>query len=403
MKIKKILDLFTRTIGDNIEEIDEKELKSVYSLNHIRLWVFTIIGYGIFLCLIFVVLKLLQIKQNIGQIAVLIILFHFVVSWFNVVGKQQRGSVYFFGKPLFNVPRGICFVPWLVCSLDKEFRTFFEDELPTTQDKIYRSNRGEADFIPIELQKEGYKNPIRATFADFKIGVVTKYKKQKNGSYEEEVESEKVSTGDPFEERITLEVPGVIFWSIKDLIKFKSTIGDVEKARKQMAGVYIAIVTTDLPKITVKEFYKNREPIDIKIFTELDDLTDRWGVKIHVARIKEPKQSHNLSSKIQEMAEAKAKKHADELEGEGLGAREKAILVGRAKGLSYMAKKLNLRSENILSAESAREIANKVDNLVSVGSGGYADLLGIVAAGASAFRQQSKSKEKKEEEKKGGK
>ena len=195
----------------------------------------------------------------------------------------------------------------------------------------------------------------------------------------------------------------MIFWSIKDLIKFRSTIGDVEKARKQMADVYIAIVTTDLPKITVKEFYKNREPIDIKIFTELDDLTDRWGVKIHVARIKEPKQSHNLSSKIQEMAEAKAKKHADELEGEGLGAREKAVLKGRTDGLLYMAEKLEVSPESILSAESAREIAKDVDNLVSVGSGGYSDLINMVAAGASALKLQRQSKEKKEEKKKGDK
>jgi len=298
--------------------------------------------------------------------------FHFIVSWFNIIGNQQRGAVYFFGKPLYNVGRGIHFVPWLVCKLDKESRIFFEDEIPTTQDKIYRSSRDESDFIPIELQKDGYRHPIRATF---------NYSKSKE-------------TNDPFDERVVLEIPGVIFWSIRNLIRFRGTIGDITKARKQMADIYTSIITTDLPKMTASEFFENRKNVDKKIFKELDKLTDEWGVDIQVARIKEPKQSHNLNAKIQEIPEAKAKRRANELEGIGEGAREKGILEGRTDGLLYMAEKLGVSSESILSAESAREIAKDVDNLVSVGSSGYTDILGIVAAGTKMFKQQSTEKRK---------
>lgn len=387
--LKSISSIFTKRIGDNIEKLSDKELKKIYSLNHTRLWVFSLIGYSISALLILKILMVFEIKQNPVQITLLIILFHFIISWLNTVRGKERGAVYFLGKPLYNVGRGICFVPWLVCTLDKQLRTFFEDELPTTQDKIYRSEKGKPDFIPPELQEKEYKHPIRATFAGM-AETVAKYKKKRGGDHKEVTHFQESEIDDPFEERLTLEVPGVIFWSIEDLIKFNSTIGNIEKARKQMADVYISIVTTDLPQMTVKEFYRNRKRVDKKIFKELDKLTDKWGVKIHVARIKEPKQSHNLNAKIQEMSEAKAKKRSNELEGKGLGNKEKAILYGRTDGLLYMAKKLNVKPESILASETAREIAKDVDNLVAVGGKGYADLMSMVAAGAGALQPKTK-------------
>mgnify|MGYP001584085907 CR=1 FL=1 len=55
-----------------------------------------------------------------------------------------------------------------------------------------------------------------------------------------------------------------------------------------------------------------------------------------------------------------------------------------------MVKELGISPEAILSSETARDVAGKVDTLVAVGNGGIADLMGIVAAGAQVLKTSEK-------------
>lgn len=371
----------------DIEKYPDKEAKEIYALNKKRFWVAIMVGYVIIFLLIYSTLKFVGIGQKPFLISFISITLHFILSWINVIGPQERGFLHFWGKPLFNLERGVQFAPFGFCKIEKLARTMFEQNIPTTADKIYRSTVDESDFIPLNLQTEGYKHPIRVTFAGFSTD-------KKVDKIAEDI-SEAV---DPFGERLTAEMPGIVYWSICDPIKFWSTIGSIEKAMEQIEGVYVKSVTTHLPKVTLEEFYKNRKAYDSNIFKEVDELTDKWGVKIDVANIKEPKQSHSLNAKIIEMANAKAQMRADKFVGIGLGEKEKAILKGRTEGYLDMAEKLGLDPIDIFMGETAKTISKNTDTYISVGSGGMQDLMGmIVAMGATSLKQKKQIKKESEE------
>lgn len=379
-KIKKIYEFIVRIFSSSsrfdVEKKNLKEIKEIHSLNRTKLMVFTLLGYAIVFSVLIIALQLFEVKQNVLLISSLTILFHFIMS-LKIVGKKERGAKYFLERPLYNVGRGIHFVPWLVCTLDVKLRTYFEDELPANPEKIYRVERGEADFVPIEFLKQGYRPPLRITFSGLEKEEIEERKKFKDKG---------IDVDDPLEERITVEVPGIVIWRIVDLIIFSQTISSQEEAQRQMGDIYISMMMTWLSKITFKKFLAHKEDYDEELKKRLKSFTKNWGIEIITAKTKEYRGSRQLNILIQSIAEAKAKKRADTLGGRGLGDREKAILMGRTDGLLYMAKELNISPENALSMESARDIANKVNNLVLAGGkGGYTDLIGMVAAGTAAL------------------
>ena len=374
---------FTETIGDDIEKCSKNELKQIYALNKARFWISIPIGYAILWISIFMILPFFEMsKENTKQISLLSILLHFIVSWLNLIDTSERGFIKIFGKQLFNVGRGPKFVPFGFCKLKRFKRTVFEIDIPTTEAKTFRSERGKADTIPPELQNDGWEHPIRATFAGF--------------SDDKDVDATAksiVEKFNPFKEILTIEVPGFVIGNIEDPILYNSTIGDMKdlpKARRQMISVYTKSVTTHLPKITLAEFYANRETYDDKIRADIDALTDKWGIKISVANIKEPKQSHELNTAILEMSTKKAKARADEFEGKGLGKKEEEILIGKANGLKFAADKTKLDILDILTSETATNITENVGNLTAVGSEGISDILKIVAAGKSVLQTTGK-------------
>ena len=367
---------------------EEKEKrKENERLNKRFMWTFAFLGYIVSAFIILAILKLSGVKWDIMQITQGIILVHFIISWFNIVGKKGRGAVYFFERPLYNAGRGIHFVPKFVCTLDKKTRTYFEDELPANPEKIYRVERNKADFVPIELQKEGYRPPLRVNFS----GLTIKEQKMRQKIRQEG----EFDFDDPFEERITAEVPGIIIWRIVDLIMFTETIGSEEAARVQMGDVFTSMMMTELSRITFRKFLDNKKKYDANLEDSLKKFTETWGIQIISARTKEYRGSRELNILIQRIAEAKALKRADALRGKGLGDKEKAILKGRTEGLLHMAKELCTTPEYVLSMETSRDIAKNVDNLILAGGkGGYTDLIGMVAAGAAALPSGNKTPKK---------
>ena len=384
-KAKKQLPLQKRILELRNEVSDLKEPVSVkhkYLLNYLRVWVYALIGYLVISFVVLTILKLFEVKQNTEFIASLTVLFHFIVSWFNIVGKKECGAIYFFEKPLYNAGRGIHFVPWLICTLDVKPRTYFEDELPANPEKIHRVERGKPDTVPPELVEKGFKPPLRVTFRG-----LTREELEERKQYR----GEGIDVDDPLEERITVEVPGIVIWRIVDLITFTQTIGDEVEAQSQMGDIFTLIMTAELSKITLKKFLETKEIYDEKLKDRLTDLTESWGIEIIAAGTKEYRGSRELNILIQGIAEAKAKKRSDALEGKGLGDREEAILRGRTKGLKYMKDELEVTSESILSVETARTISKEVDNLVAVGGeSAFTDLMKIAATTAGMLKPKDK-------------
>lgn len=368
------VSFFSHRIGDNIENVDDEKLKTVYALNRTRLWICWFFGYIFITFIMIFILKHFEIKNPI-KIVSLSISLHFIVSLFNIIRENERGAVYFFERPLYITGRGIQPVPAGVCTLKRELRTIFKDELPNDESKIYRPQVGEANFVPPELLDKGYKSPLRVTF---------KGKKETEGE----------ETDDPLKKRVTVEIPGIVIWRVRDLIKFKSTIGTPEKAREQMADLYIAIITAELPKVTLSEFYERKGDFDTKIEAKLEELTDNWGIEINSAKIKEPGQSRKLNTKIQEMAESVAEKVAAENRGKGRGEEEKGTLRGRTAGYKKMMEETGLDIKDVVASETALKVAERVDNFTAVGSKGISDVLNIIAASKGIFQTKDKAEKK---------
>lgn len=374
---------------------DKKEIpgdeQSHYLKNRRRMWAGVALAYLVFMVTVFL---LWPVKQDPVLGTVLIILFHFIAS-FRIVRVTERGAVLFFGKELYEVESGLQFIPWLICTLEKEQCTVFEDEMPTDPEKIYRAERGKPDYVPADLLEKGYRPPLRVTFAGIENEEGASEKQEADGD-------KKIKVDDPLEERLTVEVPGIVRWHIVDFIKFLKVVGDRKAAKEQMADVYISFITTELPKVTLKDFLADRSKYDEKIRVVLDSVTEGWGIKVDTVKIKEIGISHELNIKIQTMAESRAQKRAQLLEGQGLGAKELAILRARTDGLKYMAKELGVDANAILASETTRDLAGKVGTFVAVGKGGLADALGVVAAGTEVFKSSGKPSSNNTQPKEGG-
>ena len=326
----------------------------------------------VYIVIILLVFTLWPPKQDPVLGTTLVILFHFIASW-RIVGPTELGAVLLLGRPMYPVKSGLVFVLWILSRLIKESRLVIEHEIPAEPEKIWRAKRGEPDVIPKELVELGYKPAIRVTFTTEK----------ESGTGERE-------SADPLKERLTAEVPGIVRWKIVDFMVFLTTIESRDDAHKQMEDVYVSLITRELSKVSLENAIENRGTYDEKIEKALKEVTANWGVSIETAMVKGILLSHELNTKVQLMAEAVAEKRTSLLQGQGQGAKEKAILDGRTDGLTRMVKELGISPEAILSAETARDVAGKVDTLVAVGNGGMADLMGIVAAGAQVLKTSSK-------------
>lgn len=308
-----------------------------------------------------------------GLVFMLLVAFHFLASW-RIVSTKELGAVLFFNKPLYPVEHGLRFVLWLVCSLSKETRLTIEDEIPADPEKIYRGKRDEPEVVPENLLKEGFRPPIRVTFL-----AVAKEKKV-TGEGEETVD-------DPLEERITAETPIIVRWRIVDYIRFLTTIGGRDEAARQMQDMAVAVLADIFPKLTVADAIRTKGDVDKTLNTQLATTTESWGIKIENAVVKSINLSHELNLELQKIAEARAKKRRDKLEGEGAGAKEQATLAGRTAGLKKMQDDLGISSHAVLAAETARAItSNPGQKTVIVGAAGFQELLGVVAAAGETLK-----------------
>lgn len=320
-------------------------------------------------------------------VASLFVVFHALAS-LRMVGAQEFGAILLYGKPLYPLDSGLRFIPWLIGTIVKETRLVIEDELPANPEKIFRVGRDAPETIPADLQEKGYRPPIRITFAGIE-------KERKAEGKDGELQKKERMVDDPLEERITAETPVVLRWQISDFLRFLVTVEDREDARRQMEDVAIAVLSQHFTRVTVAEALHNKKTYDDKLQEALQEATANWGVVIHMAAVKNIILSRELNVEVQRIAEARAKRRRDILEGEGLGARERAILDGRTEGLRRMAEQTEVDAEVVFASETARAITdNESDRLIIAGGRGFADIAGAASVLANEFRRGNRKSRK---------
>lgn len=323
--------------------------------------------------------------MNWFEIVVACLLLYSAAS-LRIVGPKELGCVLLFGRPLRKISSGLVIVPFGIYTLVTETSLVIQDELPAEPDKIYRGSSEDivGETVPKDLQLLGFKPPIRITFSDY----------DKTESEDTDKNGRVISQDDPYNKRLTAEVVPVIRWRIEDFIIFMGIIGSIDEARKQMEDTCVKIFTQQLtkvsPAIALCRIGQYSEDLQAKI----EQLTNSWGVKIESAEIKAINFSQKLNDAVQNVVVQERAKKANILMGEGLGGKEKAILNGRAEGLTKMHKDLEVDGGAVLGAETARAIAGEGDKssqrTIIAGSGGFADLIGTAMAIGESLKTKPK-------------
>lgn len=306
--------------------------------------------------------------------------FLYTIFSFKQVGPTELGAKLLFGKPIQEVSSGLVFIPLLIFQLKKETRLVIQEELPAGPEHIFRNE--DKEKVP-----EGMFPPIRIPFAN------------------------KPEEDDPLNRRVTAEIVPIIRYRINNYIKFLTTIGDKEAAKKQMEDATIALCMRELTKLPVAEALITLQNFNEELKMMIDELVkgnelvESWGISVETAQIKMINFNHELNKAISSVSEARfnAKAKAEEaegekkkrkLEGEGSGGAEKAILDGRTKGLKEMADTLKLDPQMILNAETARAITqNPGQKTIVVGTTGLKEIIGMAAAIGETVKQKKEDKE----------
>ncbi|TSC85195.1 MAG: hypothetical protein G01um101417_62 [Parcubacteria group bacterium Gr01-1014_17] len=363
-----------------------------------------------------------ELSWNWGRATFWTLCFYTLLS-LRVVKEDEVGARLFFRRPLHNLSSGLVFIPLGFCQIVKETRLIMQDELPAPPEKIWRTKKGkrgeaspEADVVPADKAKEGYKPPIRITFGapnvELPENTTDKVEQEQNIEINKHIkkirEAQQGENGvrDPFDFRMTAEVFLIIRWRIDDFVRFISTIGTIDKARTQIEDTATAAVTRAFAKISPAVALAHLGTQSKYLRAEIEERISGkgeekkrlpWGIKMETAQIKLINFSHEFNDAVQERAEAEAIAQVKATEGKGEGDKEKRILTGRADGLKHMAKELGVSSAAVLASETARAITqNPGQKTIIAGSGGLADLMGVVTAlGQTLGGDKNKTQEKK--------
>ena len=320
----------------------------------------------------------------------LALLFHFLASW-RKVGEKELGVILFYGRPLYPVNQGPCYTPWLIFQLSKETRLKKQYEIPAEPEKIFRAARDQPEVLTEKMIADGFRPPIRITFAGIKEEArkTDEIKEGDTGPVPQKKDrvEENVAVDDPLQERVTAETPIVVWGRVTDYIRFLTVIGSMDEAKKQLEDAAVKVLSQHFPKITVADALRDKERYDAELLKALKETTSTWGFTIDDAAVKNILLGHELNTELQKIAEARAKKRREKLEGEGAGAKEEGTLNGRTAGLVKMKKDLGVSGHAVLAAETARGItSNPGQKTVIVGAAGVQELLGLVAASGETLK-----------------
>lgn len=321
------------------------------------------------------------IGVNYGLVVAILVIGYFALSM-RQVDSEETGGLFFFGRPIADVDSGPVFVPLGLCTLEKLPQTWDEMELPAEPELVYdppKSADGKIlnNNIPIEERREGARPPIRVTFAG------------KAGGSE-----------NPLELQLTSPVTPVATVRIISVTRFVRTFGTIPELRKQIEDICVTFFNETLSQVTLQDALSKMAEYSAQLTTRVKERVAGSGVEVKSVAIKQISLFHDINHAIAQPAirtaeaqagliTAEAGKKIRKLEGEGEGAKRKAILDGETAGLKNRAEELKIDPLQTLAAQTAVD-ATSSGKVVIVGAGGVSELMGLASATKAALRDQAK-------------
>jgi len=147
-------------------------------------------------------------------------------------------------------------------------------------------------------------------------------------------------------DNVELQVDALIFWQITDVVK---AVYEVDILPKSVLDTSLTALRAIIGSMDFDDAISQRNQINERILTELNDISKKWGIKINRVELQELKASSEASSAMLKQMTAEREKRANISEAEGNqkslileaeGKKQAMILEaeGQAEALTLLAK-----------------------------------------------------------------
>ncbi|MBD2040473.1 SPFH domain-containing protein [Microcoleus sp. FACHB-672] len=115
-------------------------------------------------------------------------------------------------------------------------------------------------------------------------------------------------------DNVSLIIDAVLYWRVIELELAYYKVQDIEEALRKLV---LTTLRSEIGEMDLQKTFYSRKDINKAMLRELDDVTDRWGVKVTRVEVQEITPTPKVIEAMELKRAAEFKKQADILEAEG--------------------------------------------------------------------------------------